>query len=335
MKKSKHTPEPLVLQEGFFLDKYFENYEILNETAKNWSFNCTYQLKPNALCGRHRILQLNSMQLGYAKRSGGRMDDSYSAQGYISVAVIDKCQDKACFHRTKLHSGDIIFFDDSQPYNFLSNEEISVVVLNIPIEIFQSIYPNSLELLNHAIKDTNDIFLKLLYQVWDKLTRNPNESIDTQVYKDTEKEILSTLSKLLKTQTPILPKLTKGEEVALAIRNQVYLHMDGKIDVGSLSKQHNISERTLQKSFKSLFGFSPTLFLRNMKLNLVYRDLKFSDSKGEKVSRIAQKWGFMHMGRFSKYYTELFGENPSKTLNTVYKEETSMDKECVERQEEI
>ena len=139
MKKSKHTPEPLALQEGFFLDKHFANYEMLNETAKNWSFNCTYQLKPNALSGRHRILQLNTMQLGYAVRSGGRMDDSYSAQGYITVAVIDTCHDKACFHRTKLHTGDIIFFDDSQPYNFLSNEEISFAVINIPTETLQSI----------------------------------------------------------------------------------------------------------------------------------------------------------------------------------------------------
>ena len=335
MKKSKHTPEPLVLQEGFFLDKHFANYEMLNETAKNWSFNCTYQLKPNALSGRHRILQLNTMQLGYAVRSGGRMDDSYSAQGHITVAVIDTCHDKACFHRTKLHTGDIIFFDDSQPYNFLSNEEISFAVINIPTEMLQSIWPDLSLLLNHVIKDTNDIFLKLVYQIWDSLTNNSDESIEPHVYKDTEDEILSTLNELLKTQTPNLPKLTKGEETALAIRNQVYLHMDGKIDIATLAKQHDVSERTLQKSFKSLFGFSPTTFLRNMKLNLVYRDLKYADPKVEKVSQIAQKWGFMHMGRFSKYYTELFGENPSQTLKTSVINENTMADECVERQEEI
>lgn len=335
MKKSKHNSEPLVLQEGLFLDKHFENYEMLNETAKNWKFNCTYQLKPNALSGRHRILQLSTMQLGYAERSGGRMDDSYSAQGYITVAVIDKCQDKACFHRTKLHIGDMIFFDDSQPYNFLSNEEISFAVINIPTKMFQSIWPDLSQLVDHAIKDTNNVFLEMLYRIWDSLTSNPNEAIDTQVYKDTEKEILSTLKKLLKTQTLNLPKLTKGEETALAIRNQVYLHMDGKIDIATLARQHNVSERTLQKSFKSLFGFAPTTFLRNMKLNLVYRDLKFADYGTEKVSNIAQKWGFMHMGRFSEYYTELFGENPSQTLKRPCMKENSMADDCVERQEEI
>ena len=35
------------------------------------------------------------------------------------------------------------------------------------------------------------------------------------------------------------------------------------------------------------------------------------------VMKIAQKWGFAHMGRFSQYYTELFGENPSVTLKTA------------------
>ena len=91
--------------------------------------------------------------------------------------------------------------------------------------------------------------------------------------------------------------------------------MDGKVSISSLSKQHAVSEKTLQNSFKSLFGFTPKLFLRQLKLNLVHHDLVNSSSSYTTVSRIAQKWGFTHMGRFSQYYTILFGENPSVTLN--------------------
>jgi len=121
----------------------------------------------------------------------------------------------------------------------------------------------------------------------------------------------------------------------LAIRDQVYAHMDGKVNIASLARQHNVSEGTLQNSFKSLFGFTPKNFLRQMKLNLVYRDLKEADIEYETVSNVARRWGFMHMGHFSNYYTELFGENPSQTLKTPYLPENSMSGECVERQEEM
>ncbi len=50
--------------------------------------------------------------------------------------------------------------------------------------------------------------------------------------------------------------------------------------------------------------------------------------------RVAQKWGFRHMGKFSKYYTELFGENPSVTLKTKPIID-GMNEHCVERKEEI
>lgn len=58
--------------------------------------------------------------------------------------------------------------------------------------------------------------------------------------------------------------------------------------------------------FKLLFDFSPSVFLRQMKLKLVYLEIKESDAQSETVSSIAQKWKFLHMGCFSKNYTELF-----------------------------
>ncbi len=335
MKKSKHTPEPLDIQEGYFLEESYTNYEMLSENAKNWQHNCTYQLKPNALSGQHRILQLCSMQLGFDKSPGGLMNDAYSALDTITIAVMDECKDKACFHRTKLEVGDIIFFDNERPYNFMTNDSNSYVVLTIKIDTLDTLQPKISQALNCKIKDTNGNFSTLLHQVWHRFTNTSEPKRDTKEYLAAEEEILSTINELLKTQTPILPKLTKGEESALAIRDQIYLHMDGKINIASLAKQHDVSERTLQKSFKSLFGFSPTPFLRNMKLNLVYRDLKFADPSTEKVSSVAQKWGFMHMGRFSNYYTKLFGENPSQTLKRPYVMEQTMEEECVERQEEI
>ncbi len=335
MKKSKHNPEPLVLQEGYFLDKYYNNYEMMEASAKNWKYNCMYQLKPNALSGHHRILQLSSMQLGYVTRPGGLMHDTYSALDCIFVGVIEKCTDKACFHRTKLESGDIVFFDNSHPYSFVTNNSITMIVLTIEKNILATLQKKLSQAFNHKIKDTHGVFSTLLNETWDLFTHSPEQKRDKNSYKKAEKKILALLEALLDSHDLETSKLTKGEKIVLDIRDQVYAHMDGKINIASLAKQYYVSEGTLQNSFKSLFGFTPKNFLRKMKLNLVYRDLKQADTEHETVSNVARRWGFMHMGHFSNYYTELFGENPSETLKTPYLPENSMARECVERREEM
>ena len=111
--------------------------------------------------------------------------------------------------------------------------------------------------------------------------------------------------------------------------------MDNKISISSLAKQHQISEQTLQTNFKSLFGFTPKYFFKQLKLNHVHCDLRFSNNKNDTVSKIANKWGFTHMGMFSKYYTQLFNENPSQTLLNSNKLHNTIKDNCSVRQEEV
>ena len=111
--------------------------------------------------------------------------------------------------------------------------------------------------------------------------------------------------------------------------------MDAPINIASLAIKHQISEKSLQNAFKSLFGFTPKLFFRLTKLNLIHHELIHSNSKETSVIRVANKWGFKHMGNFSKQYTELFEENPSITLKTVNPMIDEINEQCVQRKEEI
>ena len=75
--------------------------------------------------------------------------------------------------------------------------------------------------------------------------------------------------------------------------------------------------------------------MRQLKLNLVRHDLSQDVSEKTTVMRIAHKWGFQHMGRFSKFYTELFEENPSETLQRSFDDVKAFTGECVMRQDDI
>ena len=111
--------------------------------------------------------------------------------------------------------------------------------------------------------------------------------------------------------------------------------MDIKVDLKALASEYDVTEKTLQNGFKSLFGFTPKLFLRQLKLNHVHHDLLEASPDTTYVSKIAHKWGFRHMGHFSQYYTELFKENPSITLEKQIECVDGIAENCALRVEEI
>jgi AraC-like DNA-binding protein len=303
-------------------DKEFSNYKDLVSSATNWEHTCTYQLGLHALVGKHKTIELDDMQISYSEREGGMMHDVVSPKNSVSMAIIEECEAEACFAKIKLSAGDIIFFDDKKSYSFISKGKIKTVVLSINKHSNREIISRLSSLHGYILIDKDRALSKLLHQNEEKIV-------------DTKEKILATVAQLIDSQEPVKAKLTKGEKVTFKILKDIYHHMDGSITIESLALKYSVSEKTLQNSFKSLFGFTPKIFLRKLKLNLVHHELKNSTNIKMKVSQVAMKWGFKHMGSFAKYYKELFGKNPSQTLKKRYDGEFEIDKSCVSRQEEM
>ncbi len=335
MIKKVYNPQPLKLKLGYSSDKYYSSYKMMSKSMHNWQQLCPYQLCPNGLSGKHKVLQLDSMQIAYAERNGGTMHNAGSPKDSITIAVVEKCKDKACFGHLKLKEGDILFFDDSQYYSFITNDTIKFTALTIQKSSIKAKYSKLFEALNLSIKDIDMRFTTTLHEAWKHFAKLSHKKIDILIYKKTEEEILEVIMKLLLEQTPCKSKLSNGEKVALTIRDKVFYHMDGTIRISELAKEYKVSEQTLQNSFKSLFGFTPKLFVRLLKLNLAHQELQKSYPSQNTVSKIAAKWGFKHMGRFSAYYKELFGKNPSQTLKNIQVSTKGLSEECVLRQEDI
>ncbi len=335
MKDKIYSPQPLILTEGYYADLSYDNYGMLvQQGAKNWKQGCPYQLQSTTLSGQYQIVQLSSMQIGYGKRKGAAMYTVSSAKDSLSIALIETCKCKSCFDRMKLREGDILFFDDSHPHNWITDGAVEHVVITIQKSALPAELSNFSKLIGHNILDTDARLITTLYGIKKWITDDAIKK-DTKSYREAEAEILAVLTELLSEQTPVIPKLTVGEKIVLDIRDRLFGHMDGKISISSLAKEYKISEQTLQTSFKSLFGYTPKNFFRLLKLNLVHQELMENNPSQTSVMQIANKWGFQHMGHFSAFYTELFEENPSKTLKTLYWQEESLLESCVDRQEEI
>ena len=92
----------------------------------------------------------------------------------------------------------------------------------------------------------------------------------------------------------------------------MFAHIDNPPTIMELCHYVGASRRKLQYCFQDTLGVNPIAYLKALRLNSVHRDLL--NKKGYSVQRVAENWGFFHLGRFSVDYHHFFGEVPSKTL---------------------
>ena len=94
----------------------------------------------------------------------------------------------------------------------------------------------------------------------------------------------------------------------------VQQNLDQDISLQQLTNACHMSARTLQRAFQCQFGKGPLKYIQHQRLQRARDELRHSTVHERTVSQIASKWGFNHAGNFAKYYAELFGETPCRTL---------------------
>jgi len=82
---------------------------------------------------------------------------------------------------------------------------------------------------------------------------------------------------------------------------------------GALARAVGVSVRSLFRGFQRRRGYGPIKAVRVARLLRARQDLLAPGPDG-RVTDIAMRWGFFHLGRFSSEYAASFGELPSETL---------------------
>jgi AraC family ethanolamine operon transcriptional activator len=95
-------------------------------------------------------------------------------------------------------------------------------------------------------------------------------------------------------------------------------HLDEPITLEAICKAVKTSKSALSYGFQEIFGLSPMAYLKTVRLHGVWRALKASDPAQTTVIGIANRYGFWHMGHFSRDYRQMFGESPSETLKQPF-----------------
>ncbi len=297
-----------------FISQTFQDADLMTQTSINWEYEAVYKLMPDAFSGENNVILLPKLQLSYAKRSGGILYNIVSPKGTVSAAVILKSDGRICYGNTKLKEGDITFFDDKSAINLVTSGTFSAAIISIPKKGNRKLTQELKKYSGQVIHDPDSALATQMLDILKRFQKDPAAESDTAYQEKMTQSLLAQVESLLEEKTPYFPKLTKGEKIALQIRDRIYKRVTKKVTITSLAEEFGVSEQTLQNAFKSLFGITPNKFLRNLKLNHVRKALVKANPQTDTIVHISKRWGFTHMGHFSRYYTNLFGENPSVTL---------------------
>jgi len=97
-------------------------------------------------------------------------------------------------------------------------------------------------------------------------------------------------------------------------RDLIHRDEETPLNVAQLAQEMGMSEKTLGQCFNSAIGRSPGTYLRAFRLTRARSYiLAHAEEEANVVTAAAMKYGFWHLGRFSGYYREQFGEYPSDT----------------------
>lgn len=134
--------------------------------------------------------------------------------------------------------------------------------------------------------------------------------------------ILGTIAELLAhAQTGTFASLARRwrNRAELLSRADHYLQLSAgsPFDSKALAAAVGSTERSLQMHFLDAYGITPGHWARTLALHRVRDRLLKTDAAKFTVEGVAHECGFRHMGRFSAYYEDLFGEFPSATLRTA------------------
>ncbi len=116
------------------------------------------------------------------------------------------------------------------------------------------------------------------------------------------------MTTLMPPPQPALPVYVRRAEIYMGER------LCEPLTVSDVALACGVSIRTLQSAFHSAYGCGPMQWLRERRLHRIREALHGDESPRQSVTDTALRFGFTHIGEFSKAYRRMFGETAGRSL---------------------
>lgn len=112
-------------------------------------------------------------------------------------------------------------------------------------------------------------------------------------------------------------KLRKRDIALVKAIDYIRNNKSSLLSIKELCEITKVSERTLEYAFLEKYQVSPSAYIKAHHMNLVKNELVKLKGRKVRVSDIAIKFGFHHMGQFSADFKRHFGQNPSYYIKNI------------------
>ncbi len=307
------------------VNKEFNDYDHFVHEVRAWDLDFN-QLDHGEFISK--ILQWQSRKglFSHAQFNRSFEQQGASPSGLWTFAIVSEYSSPIVWQKKEITENSVIVYRPGTEIDCISRPGFEVYTFSYPEnyldELGQLLGISTIR----KLTNNNDVFCCNFSEVTE--TRLLARQMSQHFTQGTSGYTRPLLSYILESEIPkqILTILAIGQAVTEKVSSKLrrkaigrikeYLaaYSDELITIEQLCKIAQVSERTLQYSFKEYFGVTPKTYLSAIRLNAVHRQLLKKNPSTTKIADVANSYGFWHMGQFASDYRKFFGELPSKTL---------------------
>ncbi len=309
-----------IFPSGMIIDLPNLDLEMMQHYSKQWNLEHS-KMEKGSFIGNIKAVHTPRIQLASAYYSKSFMSRGDFPKGCI-VLIYSPNDVMYSFQNQSILGNEIIVLKSGDVIDILTSGQINVRTIVIEEKLFYQTFYNFFDDTPHEKVDKKRFSIKadmvsVFHQTvhsWSTYLVNDYPALKIKPdYEKIEHEILHQLFNCI--QISSSNKKRKKFQTK-TVRDLFHENLEKHLDILTISKELNISERQLYYTFKNDYGITPKQYFQYLRFNAIKKELLFGHPHVNTVSGIAKKYNIFHMGHFTAEYKKLFGETPFQTLNS-------------------
>jgi AraC-like DNA-binding protein len=221
-----------------------------------------------------------------------------------------------------LNSGGLCLLESGAELHTVNNQILRVMGINVPNSLLENTGRANLETRQSHRRDQMMLIgrdTQLVAQFRSLIHGTLCRPIDRHFAAERASVIASSLAAIIDRcngSPDRAPGISRAEVWRIIRRARSYIeaHLDESIRMSAICMYCATSLSKLERIFRRELQMSPSQYVLARRLVAVNRELADFQTNIPRISDVAMRYGFNHLGRFSGAYHRHFGELPSQTL---------------------
>lgn len=312
---------------ALFSDDHFQDYDEFAQSIRGWGVDFR-QLNPGQSLSSLQQFGMPGLMVTRFNLSQAYEQRGSTPNGMLTIGFLEEGAGKANTPNGAINEDNLWCFSAGREFGCTSQMNfraygisISEVLLDEVADTCQLSDIHSKLGSNQIVRCKHRTDLDELRQQLASISNSFSNSCSSQaILQANQHDLVRELLEALDSTKVAIPLKMSVRKRQVLSRTLDYLEANpgSPITVHQLAKIAGAGVRTLEYVFRDYFGVTPKTYLMARRLAGARHDLLRFDTTSNLVHDVAIRWGFWHLGRFSTYYKNFYGELPSETLKRQF-----------------